>query len=82
MIKKEQFTNTPIRRSSVTGDLLVNLFSYVLIPGIPLLSDGTQAVFYFLALVYIFLGIAIISDIFMAYYPQSHLLRSIEIITA
>jgi hypothetical protein len=34
-------------------------------PGIQLLSRGTQAFFYLMLLVYLFLGIAIISDIFM-----------------
>jgi hypothetical protein len=58
--------NLQIKMSFAIGNYLVDLISYVLIPGIPLLSDGVQALFYFLALVYIFLGIAIISDIFMA----------------
>ena len=47
--------------------------SFVLIPGAQVLSKGTLAIFYFLALVYMFLGINVISDIFMT---------SIERITA
>jgi len=38
----------------------------VLIPGIALLPSGLLAVFYALALVYLFLGIGIVSDVFMA----------------
>ena len=49
------------------------LSSWVLIPGTSLLSDGVLALAYFFALVYLFLGISIISDIFMG---------SIEVITS
>ena len=41
-------------------------YSPVLIPGIALLPAGLLAVFYALALVYLFLGIGIVSDVFMA----------------
>jgi len=37
----------------------------VLIPGTNLLNDYLLAVAYFVALVYLFLGIAIVSDVFM-----------------
>lgn len=40
--------------------------STVLIPGVALLPGGLLAVFYALALVYLFLGIGIVSDVFMA----------------
>lgn len=40
--------------------------SWVLIPGIALLPWGLLAVFYLITLVYLFLAIGIISDIFMA----------------
>jgi hypothetical protein len=40
--------------------------STVLIPGVALLPRGLLAVFYALALVYLFLGIGIVSDVFMA----------------
>ena len=39
--------------------------SAVLIPGIALLPTGLLAVFYAFALVYLFLGIGIVSDVFM-----------------
>jgi solute carrier family 8 (sodium/calcium exchanger) len=45
----------------------------LLIPGISLLSEGVQVFAYFMSLVYLFLGIAIVSDIFMG---------SIEVITS
>jgi hypothetical protein len=35
------------------------------VPGISLLSQGTQAFFYLMLLFYLFLGIAIIADVFM-----------------
>jgi hypothetical protein len=41
------------------------MISYVIVPGMSLLSDGVQGFAYFMALVYLFLGIAIVSDIFM-----------------
>jgi len=47
-----------------TNDEICN--SIVLIPGIALLPSGLLAVFYALALVYLFLGIGIVSDVFMA----------------
>jgi len=43
----------------------------VLIPGIALLPSGLLAVFYALALVYLFLGIGIVSDVFMAGIEES-----------
>ena len=39
--------------------------SPVLLPGTALLPNGLVAVFYFFALIYLFLGISIVSDIFM-----------------
>ncbi len=39
--------------------------SWVLLPGINLMSDRKLATLYFLALIYLFLGISIVSDIFM-----------------
>ena len=39
--------------------------SYILLPGISLLNKNMLAVFYFLTLMYLFLGISIIADIFM-----------------
>jgi len=54
---------------SVTGKsartVLTIYFSWVLIPGTSLLPTGLMGVCYFFALGYLFLGIAIISDIFM-----------------
>jgi len=40
--------------------------SWVLIPGTAILPNGILAVGYFFTLVYLFLGIAIVSDVFMA----------------
>jgi hypothetical protein len=40
--------------------------SILLIPGTQLLGTGVLAFFYFLALVYLFLGISIVADIFMS----------------
>jgi hypothetical protein len=37
----------------------------MIVPGTSLLSNGTLGVAYLLTLVYLFIGIAIISDIFM-----------------
>jgi len=55
--------------SSVTGKsiqrLLNSFHSFVLIPGTSLLPNGLMGVVYIVALGYLFLGIAIISDIFM-----------------
>jgi hypothetical protein len=55
--------------SSVTGKskqtLLNSFHSFVLIPGTSLLPNGLMGVVYIFALGYLFLGIAIISDIFM-----------------
>lgn len=39
--------------------------SWVLFPGISLLPRGLTAVFYFFALNYLFMGIGVVSDIFM-----------------
>lgn len=39
--------------------------SWVLFPGISLLPRGLTAIFYFLALNYLFMGIGVVSDIFM-----------------
>ena len=39
--------------------------SSVLIPGIALLQTGLLAIFYALALLYLFLGIGIVSEVFM-----------------
>lgn len=39
--------------------------SYILIPGVALLPDGLLGFAYFLALCYLFLGISVVSDIFM-----------------
>ena len=41
------------------------MFSFILVPGMTIMSNGFQAVIYGLFLLYLFLGIAIISDIFM-----------------
>ena len=55
--------------SSVTGKskqtLLNSFHSFVLIPGTSLLPNGLMGVVYVVALGYLFLGIGIISDIFM-----------------
>ena len=55
--------------SSVTGKskqtLLNSFHSFVLIPGTSLLPNGLMGVVYIVALGYLFLGIGIISDIFM-----------------
>jgi len=40
--------------------------SPLLIPGIPLLPRGLLAIVYGLALVYLFLGISIVADLFVA----------------
>ena len=47
--------------------------SILLIPGIAILNRGLLAIFYALALIYLFLGISIVAEIFM---------ESIEKITA
>lgn len=48
------------------GKLLIyDLFSPVLVPGTALLPSGLLAISYALALIYLFLGISIVSDIFM-----------------
>lgn len=39
--------------------------SWVLIPGMATIGEGTMAFFYSLMLIYLFLGIGIISDLFM-----------------
>jgi hypothetical protein len=39
--------------------------SWVLMPGVAILPNGLLAVFYCLCLIYLFLGISIVSDIFM-----------------
>ena len=55
--------------SSATGKskqtLLNSFHSFVLIPGTSLLPNGLMGVVYIVALGYLFLGIGIISDIFM-----------------
>ena len=54
---------------SVTGKskqtISILYHSFVLIPGTSLLPNGLMGVVYIVALGYLFLGIAIISDIFM-----------------
>jgi len=52
---------------SATGKsiFILKRHSWVLIPGTPLLPTGFLAVIYFLILVWLFMGIAIVSDIFM-----------------
>lgn len=47
--------------------------SFILIPGSSLVSEGVLCVVYLITLFYLFLGIAIISDIFM---------EAIEVITS
>jgi solute carrier family 8 (sodium/calcium exchanger) len=47
--------------------------SYMLLPGIPLLNNLTLSIGYLFCLIYLFLGIAIVSDIFMG---------AIEVITS
>jgi len=47
--------------------------SYVLVPGVILISNGLLAFFYLLCLLWLFLGISIVSDIFMG---------AIEVITS
>lgn len=42
-----------------------HIYSWVLIPGTSLLPNGLMGFFYLLGLGYLFMGIAIISDIFM-----------------
>ena len=51
---------------SSTNHAFFNFCSIVLIPGIALLPGGLLAISYALALVYLFLGIGIVSDVFMA----------------
>jgi|TARA_B110000503_G_C7151467_1_gene415384 hypothetical protein len=55
--------------SSVIGkykqSILNSVYSFILIPGISLLPNSMMGVVYIIALGYLFLGIAIISDIFM-----------------
>jgi hypothetical protein len=46
------------------GDMICN--SRFIIPGTSLLPVGVLAVAYFMALVYLFLGISIIAELFMA----------------
>ena len=47
--------------------------SYVLIPGVILIDNGVLGFFYLLCLLWLFLGISIVSDIFMG---------AIEVITS
>jgi hypothetical protein len=56
--------------SSVTGkygyfNYQVTFFSWAIVPGTSLMNPTTLAIAYLVALGYLFLGIAIISDIFM-----------------
>lgn len=58
----------------MTGKLLLsNSLSWLLVPGVILMNNGLLAVFYFFCLIYLFLGISIVSDIFMG---------AIEVITS
>jgi len=41
-------------------------YSWVLVPGTAILPNGILAVAYFFTLVYLFLGISIVADVFMA----------------
>lgn len=55
-------------QESAKGKFKLNdnyLISWVIIPGMFMLSKTTMAVVYFLVLSYLFMGIAIVSDIFM-----------------
>jgi hypothetical protein len=47
--------------------------SFILIPGMTIMSNTFQGIVYFIFLIYLFLGISIISDIFM---------EAIEVITS
>ena len=52
--------------SSATGESSgSDAHSAIILPGSSLMGNGVLAFFYLLALIYIFLGVAIISDIFM-----------------
>ena len=58
------------RPASVTGKYLIGVFiiiefSWIVGAGFPLWSTGTLGVIYLLIMLYIFLGVAIISDKFM-----------------
>lgn len=55
------------RLVSVKGKLniSVNYFSFLIGPGFPLINDVVLGIFYLIVLCYIFLGVAIASDIFM-----------------
>jgi len=52
------------RKSTVTGKQLLYC-SFLVIPGVSLIPQGVQAFFYLMFLFWLFLGIAIIADIFM-----------------
>ena len=66
------------RRTNFSGGYIVEFSercfdSWLLLPGQPLWDEGVQGFLYILALLYLFLGIAIVSDIFMS---------TIEVITS
>ena len=44
---------------------MINVFSFILIPGTSLLNSGLLGIAYFIGLMYVFVGISIVSDIFM-----------------
>lgn len=56
----------PLYQRISTNRAFLNFCSTVLIPGVALLPGGLLATFYAFALVYLFLGIGIVSDVFMA----------------
>ena len=75
-------STSPTRKTSAIGNHFIISASYILIPGVQLLSQNTQACFALLLLVYLFLGIAVISDIFMGYLFYFLTVRAIEEITS
>lgn len=65
MVSSKNITMSCSVIGKLANTLLTISYSWVLIPGTSLLPNGFMGVCYFFALGYLFLGIAIISDIFM-----------------
>lgn len=64
-LKNSGINNNAIGKLTIFILIIEYYFSVVLIPGTSLLSDGMMGFVYFITLCYLFLGIAIVADIFM-----------------
>lgn len=70
-LREEESTTTPKTQRFAIGKYLfclINFFcwySWVIVPGTAILSRGALGIAYCLTLIYLFMGIAIVSDIFM-----------------